>query len=715
MKHRFHARWTMSLGILVISSALAAADLPLIGSPNKRLAVKLELREGLPKWSLSFAGKPLFQPGCLGVLVNDAAVAPMSTIAATVTEHRERVTTVWGKFAQYDDHYNELRWTLRESAGGQRIFAIVARVYDQGLAIRYEFPLEGGWGDAIRLTAANTEFQFAEDSTAWCYNRERDPVGPQPLSEFHRGQGIDLPLTVKCAPDVYVAILEAAIFQQAPFRLSPVAGRMTAFREAFTPSTLPAGGTTSWRVVLVGERPGDLLTTPVLYCLNPPCAIEETDWIQPGLAFWDWRAWGAQTEDGFTYELDMASWRRFVDFASKNNVRYLVLDANWYGPEFEADSDPRTSRDHLVLQPDMTKPHIIRKPAPLDWAEPIDVPALIRYANQRHVGIILYINDIARDNFPFPETLALYHQWGAAGIKYGFMKAKGQAKVLQTREIVRLCAENHLLCNFHDGPVPPSGDERTYPNYVTREFCHSQSDAMRAFSPTGFCEQVFVNMLAGPLDMCNGLFTLENPARDRPRIFTNVDSTVVAETARVMIVYSGLSLLPDTPEAYAKKDDLFDFLRRLPMTWDETRILHGSIGEYITTARRSGDRWFVASATNEAERSLDVMLDFLEPEVSYAATLYEDAPDCALPNEPGGVSGPQTEGQTWRRRFRADGARWRPLHLSGAGTRGRMTGTLPSGAFGQPFTGAGPEFLLRAGTDGQADVAGGEPHGLAVR
>jgi alpha-glucosidase len=162
---------------------------------------------------------------------------------------------------------------------------------------------------------------------------------------------------------------------------------------------------------------------------------------------------------------------------------------------------------------------------------------------------------------------------------------------------------------------------------VTREFCHSQSDAMRVFSPGGFCEQVFVNMLAGPLDMCNGLYALENPARDRPRIFTNVNATVVAETARVLITYSGFSILPDCPEAYAEKADLFDFLRRLPMTWDETRILHGSIGEYITTARRSGDQWFVASATNEAQRTLPIALDFLADGRNYTATLYEDDPN----------------------------------------------------------------------------------------
>jgi alpha-glucosidase len=598
-----------------------------IASPDGNLVVHLELANGTPYWALRFDGHEILEVGRLGIQARGEPLGQVKVVGTQQTSCRESVKTVWGKFAAYDNHYNELTWSLREQIGGRRSLNVVARVYNQGVGLRYEFPADGGWPPEIELTDGITEFRFTEDWTGWCYNRERDPVGPQALSRFHASKGADLPLTVDCQGHAFAGVLEAAIFQQAPFRLTSLDAGSTAFRETFAKSVLPAGSTTSWRVILVGRSPGDLLVSPVMHCLNPACAIDDPTWIKPGLAFWDWRAWGATTKDGFQYGLDMASWRRFVDFASENNVRYLVLDANWYGPEFEASSDPRVSRDHLVIQPDSTKPHIIRKPAPTDWDDPIDVPALIRYARQRNVGIILYFNDIARLNYPFEETLALYRKWGAAGIKYGFMKGQGQRKVLDTREIVEMCAKYQLLCNFHDGPVPPSGDERTYPNYVTREFCHSQSDAMRTFGPAGFCEQVFVNMLAGSLDMCNGLYTLENPARDRPRIFENVDTTLVAETSRVLITYSGMSILPDCPEAYAERADLFDFLRRLPMTWDETRILHGSIGHYITTARRNGSEWFIASATDHEPRTLDVRLDFLEPGRDYLATLYEDAPD----------------------------------------------------------------------------------------
>jgi alpha-glucosidase len=600
-----------------------------VQSPNGALTAKFRLVGGVPQWQLACEGAPMLEPGRLGLRLAPQDLGALKTVSAEQATHREKVATTWGKFAEYDNHFRQLQWTLREESGSQRTLQIEVRLYDDGMALRYVFPDDGGWEESIQLVDDLTEFCFADDHTAWCYAGEHDPLGPQPLSKFRIGRraGARLPLTVRCSSGTHLAVLEAAIFDLAPMTLAPSDAGQHAFRGTFPASTLARGGATSWRVLLVGQSAGDLLVSPVMYCLNPPCHIADTSWIQPGLALWDWRAWGATTEDGFTYGLDMPSWRRFIDFAAKHHIRYLVLDAGWYGLEFEKSSDPRTSRDYLLVQPDPQNPRLVPRPPPADWDDPIDIPELIQYARGKGVGIILYFNDIARLNYPFEETLALYRRWGAAGIKYGFMKGSGQTKVRETRKIVALCAQNQLLCDFHDGPVPPSGDRRTFPNYVTREFCHSQSDARRAFSPTGFCEQVFVNMLAGPLDMCNGLYTLENPARDRPKIFVNVNTTVVAETARVMIAFSGLSILPDCPEAYEAKSDLFDYLGKLPMTWDETRILQGQIGSYISTARRSGDQWFVASATNEEPRSMNISLDFLQPDRVYTATLYEDAPD----------------------------------------------------------------------------------------
>ena len=623
---------TSAGGLLLVAALLTPSkantkQMPTLKSPDGRVVVLLELEDGIPHWSLSYRNTVLLDEGRLGIQPSDSPLVSLDTVDLVQHNHQQTVATVWGKTDHYNNNYNQVTWTLEETLGKRRKLNVILRVYNEGVAVRYECPQDGNWPERISLTTDLTEFRFAHDSTAWSYNGEHSPVGPQSLSHLHERESIAPPLTIQRDSQTYMAILEAAVFDHAPFRLVPDQSRPLTFRAEFALSNLKQGGVTSWRVVLLGDQPGDLLVAPLVYCLNPPCRITETDWIEPGLAMWDWRVWGARTPDGFTYGLDMASWRRLIDFASQSGVRYVLLDANWYGPEFDPQSDPRKSRDHIVIQPDSTKPEVIRKPAPADWQDPVDIPSLIRYAKQHQVGVILYINDVARHNFPFEETLKLYHEWGAAGIKYGFMKSKGQQKVLDTREIVELCAKYQLLCDFHDGPIGPSGDERTFPNYLAREFCHAQSDAMRSFGPADFCKTVFVNMLAGPLDMNNGLYSLTDAQVDRPRIFTEVQSTVVAETARVLITYSGLAILPDTPEAYQQKADLFDFIRRLPMTWDETHILSGEIGSHIATARRSGTTWYVGTVTNEDARTLSIELDFLQPNSTYTATLYEDAAD----------------------------------------------------------------------------------------
>jgi len=620
------------LALAIIAAGWSVADGVEVTSPDGRVVVELELSDGEPKWQIAFDGKVRLEPGRLGVVIAGEDLGGLEEVAAKRTTHRETVKTTWGRFAAYDNHYCQLEWVLREAGGKRRSFRIILRVYDGGVGLRYAF--DAGWDESLTLKDDRTEFHFADNYTGWAYNGEHDPVGPQPLSEFRKQRkGVArTPLTLRSDDGVHMAVLEAAIFDHAPFDLVASDAGDLAFRAIMKPSQLAQDSATSWRVVLFGRNAGDLIVSPVQYCLNPPCRIDDTSWIKPGLAMWDWRAWGAKGKDDFVYGLDMPSWRRFIDFASQHNVRHLVLDAGWYGLEFQKTSNPRTSRTYLLVQPDPKSPRLVPKQPPADWKDPIDIPELIRYGRSKNVGIILYFNDLARNHGSFEETLALYNEWGAAGIKYGFMKGTGQQKVHQTRKIVELCAKYQLLCDFHDGPVPPSGDRRTWPNYVSREFCHSQSDALRSFSPSAFCEQVFVNMLAGPLDMCNGLYTLRNPAADRPKIFENVNTTIVAETARTMIVFSGLSILPDCPEAYEARADLFDYLSRLPMTWDETRIVHGEIGQYISTARRSGRKWFVASATDQQARTLKIVLDFLEPDKTYTATLYEDAPDAHYVN-----------------------------------------------------------------------------------
>jgi len=586
------------LGILHPAAGLAAEEESDIRSPDGWLRATVTVCEERPSLTATWRGDPLLVGSPLGLNVKGAAEGGWREVGRAVRSADDTWTPVWGKRRRVRDRFQELTVSLARTGGPLQRMDVVVRTYDDGLAVRYVLDPGTTQPQPVDVTDDGTAFAPADDWEAWSYRREHRPLGPERLSAMDGKR--NYPMTLRAGPKRYAALLEAALVDFAPMGLASDSGSRTV-RVETAPSRVTTPFATPWRVLLVGQAPGALVDSDVLVNLNPPCRIDDPSWIRPGVAFWDWRAWGHQA-DGFTYGLDLPSWKRFVDLAGEAGVPYLLLDANWYGPEFEEASDPTTAKKGASVED------------------------LIRYARARGVGILLYLNDKATRRHDLDTVLKHYADWGAAGIKYGFMKGSGQAKVRRTREIVAACAKHKLVCNFHDGPVPPTGDRRTWPNCLTREFCHSQSDAKRAFTPGTFCLQVYVNVLAGPVDMCNGLLDLTHSLAQRPKIFKQVDSTIVAEAARTLIVFSGLTVVPDSADAYRAHPDLFAFIAAQQMPWDESRTLAGAIGESIVVMRRTGDTVLVASATNEEARTLRIPLDFLGPG-TYRATLCEDAPD----------------------------------------------------------------------------------------
>ena len=407
-------------------------------------------------------------------------------------------------------------------------------------------------------------------------------------------------MTIQAGENQYMAVHEANLTEGEPLTLTSRKGE-TLFEVSSKPSVLKAGSASAWRVLLYGKEPGTLVDSHLIELLNPD-PEEDFSWVKPGMAVWDWRINGAVTDDGFHYTMSYPSWIRMVDFAAEQGFKYLVLDANWYGPEFASDSNPTTGEKAK------------------------DVQRLLAYAKEKGVGIWLYLNDVGGRKYPIEQTLKQYGEWGAAGVKYGFMNGTPEEKNHWTRKITQLCADNKLLVDFHDGPVHPYGQMRTWPNAVTREFCHAQLDAHRVFEPKTFVTTVFVNMLAGPIDMNNGMFDLRQGPTTRVDENTPVPSTIVSEAARTLITFSGVTIVPDIPEMYRKYPELLDFLSSEKMPWKESKTLLGRIGEYIVMMRETEEAYLIAAVTNEEERTLSIPLSFL-PEGSYRARLMLDGDD----------------------------------------------------------------------------------------
>ncbi|MDR0393642.1 MAG: glycoside hydrolase family 97 N-terminal domain-containing protein, partial [Tannerella sp.] len=459
---------------LITVSCTKKQDYELV-SPDGNLQMKFfQTADGCILYSFTVGGQTLISASPLGFQTESGASILSGNWRIESAAYREvnRVwNPVWGKRKTVPNHFKELSLSLTTNAPSPLTnIKITARAYNDGIAFRYIIP--PGQTDPVNITEELTGFHFAGDYTAWFYNGENHNIGPEKLSNC---EGRYRPVMTVKTDNHYLAVHEAELIDGVPLALSTKMGE-TLFSVAPEPETLYPGYTSAWRVVLSGSTPGQLIDSHLIELLNPP-PHEGSDfsWVKPGVAVWDWRINGAVTDDGFRYTMSYPSWVRMIDFAAEQGFSYLVLDADWYGPEHEAESNP--------LAGNKTE----------------DVKRIIRYGKEKGIGVWLYLNDVGGRKYPIEETLKQYGTWGAAGIKYGFMTGTPREKNKWTQKITELCAQNKLLVDFHDNPIHPYGQMRTWPNVVTREFCHAQLDGHHVFQPVTFVTSVFVNMIAGPL------------------------------------------------------------------------------------------------------------------------------------------------------------------------------------------------------------------------
>jgi alpha-glucosidase len=576
-------------------------------SPNKKLVMHIQQQtNGELTYSFTANGTLLIDKSQMGFKLESKEIVPG---AGWIIKHiskkgiRSVWKPVWGKRAIVPDRYNELTIEMERSSAAinknnlattPNKINLIARAYDDGIAFQYKIPTDNK-GEA-KVLSEQTNYNFAGDYTAWFYNGENHNLGPEKLTATDT---IRRPvMTIKAGKNHYMAVHEANLLTGEPLVLQSKKGEQL-FTVASKPEMLSTGYTSAWRVILYGTTPGVLVDSHLIELLNPdPNPKYDFSWVKPGVAVWDWRINGAEWE-GFKYTMSYPSWIRMIDFASEEGFKYLVLDANWYGPEFASASNP--------TEGDKAK----------------EVQKLIAYGKNKGVGIWLYLNDVGGRKYPIEKTLKQYADWGAAGVKYGFMRGTQEEKNPWTQKITELCAKNHLLVDFHDGPVHPYGQLRTWPNAITREYCHAQLDGHHVFVPSTFVTTVYVNMVAGPVDMDNGMFDLRQGHTTRVDESQPVPSTLASEAARTLITFSGVTILPDIPEYYKKYPVLLDFLASQKMPWKESRTLAGEIGEYIVMMRQTDDAYLVGAATNESSREINLPLSFLG-QGSYKAEIVED-------------------------------------------------------------------------------------------
>ncbi len=592
--------FTLSIIALSCITMMTSCSTPSVGeynitSPNKALTVTLDNRSGKMTYELSKGGVQLVKNSTISIL-NDSLV--------TVKElKRGSVSTTWrptwGQFSQIEDCHNSLLLTLDIDG---REATLELRLFDDGLGFRYA--LEDY--KASEKASLFMEYNTCEDDLFYWAGYAEGDLGPYSKESIKSREGnvrVAMPLIAESTTDNYLAFLESDLFMTEGFNCINI--RFNKSESQFFSSNDVSEMdiekfVTPWRVILVGDQVGDLTTNNTSLNLATECQIEDTSWIKPGISLWDWRVHSHVAPDGFEYGINTESYFRFVDFAAKWDLDYFLIDDAWY---------EKVELGRIYPSPKL------------------DLPAVIEYAEQKGVDLMLYY-DRVHGYYGDEELFKYYNSLNMKGIKYGFMGSN----VEFTKKSVRESAKEKLMIDFHDGPAPMTGLERTFPNAISREYCHGQQDSRRAFTPEMFIKMALVQAVHGPLDMSNGNFDLleiNSGVRAKgPRITNSYFSTVVSEVARVIIINTGLAAIPDAPDCYDAKADLFELIAKTPIgRWDESVVVNSKLNQYITTARRHGSDWFVGTVVSRECDALDIETSFLESGKEYEVTYYMDGED----------------------------------------------------------------------------------------
>lgn len=629
-------------------------------SPNGRIEVSIEMPRKnsgkSPRWSARFAGKAVLADCELGL---QAADGGDFLKGAAVTQEKRRsvnqeVQVLFGKSDRARDHFNEIRFTLETAK--QRHIDVVFRCYNDAVALRYEVAdKEPGSTITITITDETTSFHLVGNPTAYAQYLENYKTSHEhnvttvPYNDLPTGTLLDMPLTFAWDKGPCMAITEAALRHYAGMALMRSSNALSAVlvckltpRADGTKVVRPLPMKTPWRVVLLGNRPGALLESNTIYCLNESSVIKDSSWMRPGKITFHW--WNGDVYDGkpgvpmLSFEMN----KKYIDFCAREGIPTHSITST------EGVTTPWYQQTKQGVEPgpdtDVTRP----RPG-------FDLAAIHQYASSKNVRLWTWVHQAALRG-RVEEAFAAFEKMGWTGMMVDFFDHDDQDNVEFSEEILKAAARHHILIQFH-GIWKPTGVQRTYPNLVNHEGalnleylkwsdrCTPEHDLMMAFT----------RLIAGPMDYHLGGFRAVPRSEFKPHpIAPNVLGTRCHQLAMYVCFDNPNPMLADYPTAYEGQPG-FEFLKMVPTWWDETKVLQADIGQLLVTARRQGNRWYLGGLSAGEPREVALPLSFLG-KGEYVANLWRDASDAASnPNHLETETRSVTATQTMKVKIASDG------------------------------------------------------------
>ena len=592
-------------------------------SPDGKLKTNITTGKQLT-YDITFHNQQVLESSPLSMTLYNGEVWGENDKVSKVTRKsvNGKISTPLYRANEIVENYNELTLQFKD-------FNVVFRAYDDGIA--YRFVNKGK--KPFNVVDELVNYQFPTDATTSVpYVKPRKGVNKYansfenyyanvPLSKVDQEKLVFLPVVVSLDNNVKVGITEVDLENYPGLYLIGQGNTQLLGDFAPFPKKQEQGGHNNlqmnvievenyiakvdkprnfpWRVAIVTDEDKELASSHLSYLLAEPSRLEDISWIKPGKIAWDW--WNAWNLDGVNFEtgVNNDTYKAYIDFASKNGIEYVILDEGWA---------VNLKADLMQVVPE------------------INLEELIAYANKKNVGLVLWAGYHAF-NRDMENVCRHYAEMGIKGFKVDFMDRDDQEMTEFNYRAAQITAKYKLLLDLH-GMYKPAGLNRTYPNAINFEGVNGLEQMKWEENPTAQVEYdvmiPFIRQVAGPMDYTQG--AMRNAAKgnyypcyEEPMS----QGTRCRQLALYMVLDSPFNMLCDTPSNYEREKECTDFISAVPTVWDETIVLDGKMGEYIITARRQGNTWYIGGITNWDARDLEVDLSFLGDK-TYSGKLFKD-------------------------------------------------------------------------------------------
>ena len=663
-------QFTTLLALVLLFTACNKAETSFnIQSPDKNISVDFALsNSGQPMYLVKHKNKTVIDTSYMSFDFKDLPSLKdnFKVLNSTTATFDENWDMPWGEQLTVRNNYNEFVVYLEEQSSSKRQLNIHFKIYDDGIGFRYEFPEQPNLKDVL-ITDENTEFNLTGDHKVWWIPGDWDIYehlySETRLSEIdalskrnHENlaatyipeNAVNTPVTMKTDDGLYLSFHEADLTDYAGMTLKVDNANLNMVSELVGSERL--GGkaklavpfNTPWRTIQIAEMAGDLIESKMTLNLNDPNEIGDVDYFTPmkyvgiwwemhiGKSTWDME--GSQDMNTWTegksgtskHGATTENAKKYIDFASQNGIKGLLVEGwNTGWDKWLAEAD---AREGIF---DFMTPY-----ADYNFDE------VMAYAEENGVEVIMH-HETSAAPLTYEKQMEEAYNFmkvnNINSVKTGYVGEiipkgeyhHGQWMVNHYHKVLVEAAKKKIAVNAHE-PIKATGKRRTYPNAIAREGLRGQEFNAWATDggnpPNHLPTVAFTRMLSGPIDFTPGVFNIKF---DEYKKGNQVNTTLAHQLALYVVVYSPIQMACDLPEHYmidGKVHPAFQFITDVGVDWQQTKVLDGEVGDYVTIARQEREtrNWFVGGITDENERTQSLTFDFLEEGKTYKAKLYKD-------------------------------------------------------------------------------------------